>query len=192
MNSLESTIYERIANGDAIAFEYIFKTYYSYLLNYARQIVKNAEMAEEAVETAFIGFWESRGTIRLNTSIKSYLFKSVYHNCLNYVKHKKVEERYVLYFKHHIDTDDAGNIISSNYPLSTLIEKEINHAFEEAISKLPSQCRDVFLKSRFDGMSNEEIAARLGISVNTVRTQISRALTKLRISLKDYLQFLIF
>ena len=192
MNLIESNLYGRLIQGDHVAFEYIFKTYYSYLLNYARQILKNAEMAEEAVENAFISFWENRETIRFSTSVKTYLFTSVYHNCLNYLKHIKVKERYELYFKHHIETDDAGNIISTIYPLYTLIEKELDQALEEAIGKLPSQCRDVFLKSRYDGLSNEEIAIQLGVSVNTVRTQISRALSKLRVSLKEYFPFLFF
>jgi RNA polymerase sigma-70 factor (ECF subfamily) len=61
------------------------------------------------------------------------------------------------------------------------------HEIEEAINDLPEKCREVFYLCRFENMSYEEISAKLNISVNTVRTQMSRALVKLRESLKDYL-----
>ena len=187
MSLLERTIFERFKEGDECA----FKSYYNFLFNYAGQILKNADMAEEAVENAFINLWENRSTLIIDTSIKSYLFKSVYHNCLNQIKHLKVKERYLLYFKHHIAANRGDADEYTDYPLSRLIEKEMDLALEQALNKLPSQCREVFLLSRHDNLKNEEIAEKLGISVNTVRTQISRALSKLSTYLKEYLPLFI-
>ncbi|NJK95632.1 MAG: RNA polymerase sigma-70 factor [Bacteroidales bacterium] len=137
-------------------------------------------------------YGEARETLHLDTSLKSYLFKSVYNSCLNHIKHQHVKERYVLYFKHHIPTDETGNIITSDYPVSQLLEKELAEIIEQAVNQLPSQCREVFVLSRYKHLKNEEIAQKLNISVNTVRTQISRALARLRESLKDYLPFILF
>lgn len=187
MNPLEKNIFELFQHGDEKAFESIFKSYYNYLFNYSNQILKNAVAAEDIVEITFINFWENRNNILLETSVKSYLFKSAFNNCLNYIKHLQVMERYELYFKHHIETDDSGNIISDNYPLSQLIEKEQDLILELALKDLPDHCRKVFLLSRYENLKNEEIAVKLNISVNTVRTQISRALHKLRVQLQEYL-----
>ena len=192
MNLLERNIFEQFKKGDENAFEFIFKTYYGYLYNYSKQILKDPDAAEEAVEVTFLNLWENRANIVLESSIKSYLFRSVYNNCLNQLKHLLVKERYVLYFKHHVATDDSGSLISNDYPLSQVIEKELEQVLEKALNNLPPQCREVFLLSRHENFKNDEIAEKLNISVNTVRTQISRALTKLREKLKEYLPILLF
>jgi RNA polymerase sigma-70 factor (ECF subfamily) len=190
MNLFEKNVFDAFVLGDSKAFEYIFKTYFPYLLNYARQILKDAEAAEEIVSNSFMNLWENRSNIKLETSLKSYLFKSVYNNCLNHVKHLHVKERYVLYMKHHIPTDNEGNAMTDDYPASILIGKELAETINSTIESLPAQCREVFLMSRYEDLKNEEIAQRLNISVNTVRTQISRALVRLRQNLKDYLPLL--
>ena len=74
----------------------------------------------------------------------------------------------------------------SYYPLSNLISNESVEEVENAINALPDQCREIFTMSRFDELTYEEIASQLNISINTVRTQISRALHKLREQLKEY------
>jgi RNA polymerase sigma-70 factor (ECF subfamily) len=192
MNLLEENIFKQFRNGNENAFEFIFKTYYGHLHNYARQILKDPDAAEEAVEMTFLNFWENRMNIALSSSIKSYLFKSVYNNCLNHIKHLHVKERYVLYFKYHATTDNAGNLISDDYPLSRVIENELETLIQKALDNLPPQCREIFLLSRHESLANDEIAEKLNISINTVRTQISRALAKLRKSLKEFLSLILF
>lgn len=191
MNLFERNVFESFKQGDEKAFEYIFRTYFGFLLNYSKQILKNSDAAEEIVENTLLNLWENRTGIILETSLKSYLFKSVYNSCLNYIKHQRVKERYVLYFRHHIQTDETGEIIAPDYPISQLIEKELEGKIHTAINDLPAQCREVFLLSRYENLKNEEIARKLNLSVNTVRTQISRALAKLRESLSDYLPWLL-
>ena len=69
---------------------------------------------------------------------------------------------------------------------------EMERILQQAIESLPERCREIFKLSRMEGLQNKEIAARLGISVNTVEGQMSIALRKLRVALKDYLPFFIF
>ena len=82
---------------------------------------------------------------------------------------------------------DLLSPMSDGYPLANLISRETLLDIENAIDQLPEKCREIFCLCRFENMSYEDISARLNISVNTVRTQMSRALSKLRESLKDYL-----
>lgn len=80
----------------------------------------------------------------------------------------------------------------SDYPLGRLYEKEIIDILNNGIKNLPDACRKIFLLSRDKNMKYSDIADQMGISVNTVKTQIKIALTRLRENLKDYLVILLF
>ena len=77
-----------------------------------------------------------------------------------------------------------------NYTLTS--EEDIERVLMEAINKLPERCREIFLKSRIEGKKNREIAEELNISASTVENQMTIALKKLRLELKDYLPLLLF
>lgn len=182
MDPQEKKLYEKIKSGDEKAFESLFKAYYDSLLNYAFEIIKDYHIAEEIVGEVFIKMWEQRTKIVITTSIKSYLFKSVYNTCLNHIKHVKVKNKYKAYFYHHADFNKSDDY----YPLAKVIENELEVKIEETISGLPEKCREIFMLSRFNGKKNDEIAKKLDISITTVKTQISRALKKMREALTEY------
>jgi len=191
MTQNEKNIFDNLRMGDEKAFEYVFNTYYARLYNYAKIILKNNHEAEEVVEETFIKIWENRSKIIIDTSLKSYLFRSVYNLCLNQIKHTDVQNRYKAYFTQHVLSDEHGQFLNNDFPLSSIIEKELENSIEQAIQSLPEYCREIFLMSRYQNLKNEEIAEKLGVSINTVRTQISRALAKLRELLKEYIPFLL-
>jgi RNA polymerase sigma-70 factor (ECF subfamily) len=172
-----------LKTGDIRMFEDIYNTYYPLLLNYAENITKDTFMAEDAVSDVFLKLWEGRDNIEIESSLKSYLYKSVYNQCLNALKHIDIQNQYRDFFLHHPPIFEDG----SDYPLSRIIENEIQTILQKTIERLPDQCRKIFIMRRYDGMKHEEIARELSISIHTVRTQIHRALEKLRIELKDFL-----
>ena len=173
---------------DTALFEEIYTNYFPLLYNYAVTIVKDRQTAEDAVSDVFLKLWEERQFRNIETSVKSYLFKSVYNQCINVLQREKVHGKYENWLKHleYVNEND------SDYPLSGLIENELTELIAKAIEKLPPQCRKIFEMSRMEYQTHDEIAQTLGISVNTVHMQIKRALQKLRIELKDYLHILIF
>ncbi len=177
-----------LRTGNMQLFEEMYHAYFPGLYNYAIGITKNQTIAEDAVSEVFLRLWEGRNDTVIETSLKSYLFKSVYHQCLNMLKHIRVQDKYKDFFLRHVSPDEE----SLNFPLSDVIENEITEILHKTIEKLPEQCRRIFVMSRIDGMKHEEIAQELHISINTVRTQIRRALGKLRIELKDFLPMLLF
>jgi len=173
--------------GDIQLFEEIYHTYYPVLYHYAVSITKDQGMAEDAVSEVFLKMWEARNSTVIESSLKSYLFKSVYHQCLNSLKHIRVRDNYRNFFLHHPPLLED----ETDYPLSGVIENEINTILHKTIDQLPEQCRKIFVMSRIDDLKHEEIAQQLSISINTVRTQIRRALEKLRIELKDFLPLIL-
>jgi RNA polymerase sigma-70 factor (ECF subfamily) len=79
----------------------------------------------------------------------------------------------------------------SDYPLGQLYEKDVLEILDQGINKLPDSCREIFLLSRNDDLKYADIAEKQGISVNTVKTQMKIALSRLRDNLKDYLVILL-
>jgi RNA polymerase sigma-70 factor (ECF subfamily) len=187
----DKLIIGRLRQGDVVVFENLFKSHYRSLCVYAEELVREKAAAEEVVGDFFLKFWENHENITIQISLKAYLYTSIYNNCLKYLEHLKVLQKYRDYASYMVDNKDLWKPVSANYPLANLISQEIVGEIEQAINDLPDQCREIFSLSRFDELSYDEIAQKLGLSINTVRTQMSRALQKLRESLKEYLPFII-
>lgn len=162
------------------AFEQLFKTHYKALHAYANLILKDMELAEEVVQNMFLKFWEKRELLNVETSMKAYLYKSIYNDSLNYLKHEKVKLKYQDFAMHTADhlTDTA----SAKVELS-----ELEMRLRAALNELPEQCRTIFQLSRFEELKYREIADRLNISIKTVENQMGKALKLLRIKLVDFL-----
>jgi len=190
MHQLEKKILEEIRKGDSKAFEHLFKSYFAQILSYAKEILKDHHLAEEFAEDTFVKFWTDREKICINTSIRAYLFRCIYNRCINHFKHSKVKNKYRLFFLHHISPDETNSVYSFDFPLARILDKENENLLEESIAKLPKQCREIFILSRYEDLRNDKIAQKLGISVSTVKTQISRALVKLRKDLQEVLSLI--
>jgi RNA polymerase sigma-70 factor (ECF subfamily) len=161
----------------------IYLEQYAGLHRYAFTFVQDATMAEEMVHQVFLKLLERKEPLIIHTSVKSYLYRSVYHECLNSLKQQKVRQT--------IRLDNFTDAAHTETPAAKLQYNELETQVHAAIGDLPEQCRTIFQLSRFEELKYHEIAAQLGLSVKTVETQMSRALKKLRISLADYLPLLV-
>lgn len=178
---LEENFNERIQRGDVKAFETLFSSHYVKLTLFANRFLNDLAASEEIVSDVFAGLWEKRNTFIINTSIQSYLYKMTQNKCLNFIKHKKVENEYIGYLVRNNLLDDFHR------SWNPYLTKELEDQAKKAIEKLPEKCREVFKLSRFEHLKNREIAQRLNISPKTVERQITIALEKLRAYLKHSL-----
>jgi len=176
-----------IKEGDIHAFEFLYKEYYVLLCFIAEHIVKNADDAEEIVSDVFVKLWNNRDTLTITTSLKAYLIRAVRNTAINYVKKNATSKITDSLDKINYDLLFWDN----NYPLGQLYEKEIIETLHRGIAELPHGCREIFLLSRDEDLSYNDIADKLNISVNTVKTQMKIALSRLRVILKDYLEIVI-
>ncbi len=167
-----------------ISFSKLYSDYYVLLCTIAFKYLKDRQIAEDAVGEVFLNFWEKCEDIEISTSAKAYLVRSVKNWCLNYIQHQKVERRVME--KIEFESSLSGIAESDDYPLGVLYESDLASLIYNAIASLPEQCRKIFLLSRDEDLSYEKISERLNISVNTVKTQIRIALSKLRELLKGY------
>lgn len=164
------------------AFKEIFQAYYKRLHGFAYNYLGDIQEAEDVVQTVFLRLWEQRKNWNISVPLKSYLFSSVRNESLNVIRHRQVvsdSEREVIRIYREIGTDDK---FEDNQDLLGL-QEEIQRAFDA----LPSRCREIFTLSRRGGLTYPEIAKVLGISENTVSTQMGRALKHFRDHLSYYL-----
>jgi RNA polymerase sigma-70 factor (ECF subfamily) len=178
----ELFLYQEMKRGKEYAFDYFFNYYYPGLCVYAQKVISLPEQeARDLVQDVFVKFWNDREKSDIRFSIRSYLFASVKNRCLDRLRkrdgHIKTEEL--------TSYQDAGDETFETYILT-----ELEALFHSSLAKLPERCREVFELSRFQGLKNREIAEKLSISEKTVENQITKALTILKIELKDYLPLL--
>jgi RNA polymerase sigma-70 factor (ECF subfamily) len=165
-----------LSRGDQSAFQQVFDAWYIKLCQYAFTMVRDMDEAEDVVQSIFIKLWEKREELDIRQTIQSYLFKAVYHRCINVLEHRTIKLKY----QDH-ETRDAFRQVQS----PEVFPQELEDNIKRAINTLPPQCRTIFTMSRFEEMRYAEIADKLKISVNTVENQISKALKILRSELKD-------
>lgn len=171
----ERDIITAVREGNAVAFQQIFNANYQGLCQYAFTILKDSDEVQDIVQSVFLKIWEKRHELEIKHSIRSYLFKAVYHQCINQLEHRTVKLKHEEYAAYTQPSAQAPEI----FPLE--LEKNI----VTAVKGLPEQCRIIFMMSRYEEMRYAEIAKHLRISVNTVENQISKALKILRAKLKD-------
>lgn len=166
----ESAIFKKMQSGDWDSFNLIFEEYSDRLYAYALAFVKDKLLAEDIVQDTFIYLWTKRNNIGWQGSIYGYLFQSVRNACLNCKVKCKIENKYKEFVlaNHWEFTNDEESL------------EELHALAMDFISKLPEKCREIFILGCIDGMSYAGIAEKLDISVNTVKTQMQRAKSKLR------------
>ena len=189
---VESDIFFRLKDGDIAAFESLYKTYYAVLCKLAKTITHSHELAEEIVDDLFFYLWDNHDELQVE-SLHAYLFRSIRNNSEKACRSQAFRKGRV--------TDSIDNTLlciheylsDHEHPLGWLLEEEMKNTAKKAVDELPTECRQVFELSRYEGKKYSEIAQELGISVNTVKYHIKNAIKILssRISV-DVLGVLVF
>ncbi len=178
----DEILFVRMGRGEVEAFTTIYNKYHKLLYVLAYRYLMDKAMAEDAVQHVFTRFWEFRSELGVSISLKNYLITMTKNHILNVIRNE-------------------NNAIVKNYEIAqnapeyedTLIEnlekKELMSLFYEALDKLPPQKREICLMKVREELTNQEIADRLQLSVNTIKTHYSEALKLLRIHLGKMLIF---
>ena len=172
---------QRIKRSDSEAFRELFEIYRLDIFNFLHFKLGNIEAAEDFLQDVFIKIWERRFQLREETSIKSFLFTIARHAALNYFRHNKIVLKFQVEQRIRVSEED------SKY--QKFERNEVQQVLINAITKLPEKSRLPFMMSRFEGLTYNEIANRLSISVKTVESHMGRALKLLRESLQVTLDF---
>jgi RNA polymerase sigma-70 factor (ECF subfamily) len=171
--------------ADEQVFEKLFVDWYGPLHAYACSVLKDKSLAGEAVQAVFSHLWERREQLRIQASLKAYLYGSVYHECMSWLRREKIRRKYRSGLLMRLGKE-AGR--SAENAFDKAEAGELEQRFQRALDELPGQCKAIFQLSRFSDLTYREIAEQLGISVKTVEAQMSKALKLLRVKLADYLE----
>ena len=157
-------------SSNNVDIEALFRYNYRPLCLYALHYLQDVDLSEDIVQESYTALWEKlqEGAHILNR--KSYLYMMVRNRCLDHLRKKGIPTESLKPYDSYgiIDDDDAQERAQTEARMWT------------AIDSLPEKCREVFILSKRDGLKYEEIAEELGLSVNTVRNQISKALKVLK------------
>jgi len=183
MSPEEEIIWSRIQQKDGLAFESYYLDHYSRFFLMACKYLHDASLAEEIVNDVFVKLWQDGHQFRIDTSLRSYIYRAVINRSLDVLeKQKKDRENRKELSRRPEETEESQQIETN----------ELEIRLYKAIDELPEQCGKVFRMSRFEELKQQEIADRLGISIKTVKNHITYALKRLNNVLDDTLVVWIF
>ena len=153
-----------------INFNDLFRYNYRPLCLYALHYIQDVDLAEDIVQESYTALWEKLQDGAQVLNRKSYLYMMVRNRCLDHIRKKTIPTESLKPYDTYgiIEDDDAQERSQTEARIWT------------AIDNLPEKCLEVFIMCKRDGQKYEEIAEELGLSVNTVRNQISKALKVLK------------
>jgi RNA polymerase sigma-70 factor (ECF subfamily) len=176
----DQLLIEGLGRRDKAIFDYVFNYYYSSLCAFSNKYLDDHDADEDLVQDFFFSLWMEAPHLKITSSLKSYLFAGIKNRCLDFRKHQKVIEKHRAYILFSADNSD-------NTTDHFFAESELRLAIQKSMEKLSPRCREIFEMSRLNGLSNQEISEKLGISKRTVELQISNSLKILRKELIGYL-----
>ena len=183
MDESEKILLKKLKAGDDKAYKHLYDKHYTVLCHIAATLLKDDFLAAAIVDDVIFHLWEIRENVEIKSSLRMYLMSAVKRRCLNYMK----QNRFLYEKRSAFDFGWADNISDPAHPLGILLEKEMEDTIMKVVDNLPAESRKVFKKSRFERKKYEEIASDLGISINTVKYHIKRAISIISEKLEKYL-----
>jgi RNA polymerase sigma-70 factor (ECF subfamily) len=165
-------LFSLVKQDDIRAFEALYKRYWSLLVNAAYKRLDSQEKAEDIIQNIFIDLYQRRASIELTLSLTAYLHQALKFRVLNEYRSESIRIKY--------QKSLFLNLVCKNDFSDHLEAKELGLRINKVVNDLPEKCRQVFLLSRKENLSNKDISSSLNISVSTVEKHISKALKVLR------------
>ncbi len=168
------TLIRALKKGKSEAYSFLMHTYYYQLWVYATKLSKNQDLSKDIVQNVFVNVWINRKKLNDDFVVQSYLYRSVYNQ---FIDHYRKRKSVINLTKKHLNKIE--NSIENGYaPPEKLIQ-----ILRQEIEKLPPKCKQTFLLSKKEGLSNLEIATYLNLSIKSVEAHITKAFNLLRKSM---------
>lgn len=165
-----------LKSGDELAYTEIYNRYWQTIYTVAYNRVRNMGVAQDLVHDTFVSLWTAREKSSIE-NLKSYLGVATKYRVIEYIRREKLQNSYA---------QRTVSLFSSDHSVEDAMHyKEILNRVEKEIETLPEKCKLIFKTSRNENKSATTIAEELSLSKSTVENQINKALTRLRLVLKD-------
>lgn len=155
-----------INQKDEKAWKVLFESFYVPLCHHGIRIMRDEHLVADIVQETLIALWNSNARFENGKALAVYLYRAVANNSLKYLRDRNVEDKRLRQWLEEVELSEE------NY--SSVVREEVFRRLRDLVNQLPTDRREIMLMS-LEGMSGEEIATRLGISINTVKQQKYRA-----------------
>ena len=172
----DSIYIEGLKRKDPETYEVVFKMYYRVLVLFVERHVGDRNVAKDIVQDIFLKLYENCNVFPSDFNLKSWFYCLARNAAIDYLRHLKVEDRNKFLM---------AEAMLYAADIDKNVDEKLYLRIQEAIATLPEQCRRIVLMSVVDGKKYWEISNELGISMNTIRTQVARGYKKLREKLSD-------
>jgi RNA polymerase sigma-70 factor (ECF subfamily) len=163
-----------LKKGDRVAFYNIYERYCKRLYGFVLRYIKVEADADGIVQEVFIKIWESRNKLDAYTSFESFLFTIAYNTTISLLRKRANEKKYMDHLKSIQQIQKAPDLIDE------IQLKELNEQVHNLLNELTPRQKEIFQLSREDGLTHNEIAKKLNISLNTVKKHMANALSFLK------------
>jgi len=164
----------RITEGDEVAFRMLFDLYKNKVFDYLTGIVKSKEIAEELVMDIFLKLWLGREWIADIEHIEAFIKKVGYNKAIDFLRYAARNQKLQRVIAKEMASEPDRSLEIQ------LLEKDYQHIVQEAVRQLSPQRRLVYTLSRDKGMTHDEIARELNLSIHTVNNHTKEALKAIR------------
>lgn len=173
MAQKEKDFIEHLAKGADQAFQMLFEKYWSHVFSTVKKLVKSPELAEDISQEIFVKVWHRREELSTISNIEAYLYTVSKNTTLDALRKKVLVTENIDQLIHYFKDQSLT-------PQQRLEYQELQQNIQQAIDILPEKVKEVFVLSRFEGLSHEEISEKLHISITSSKTYIVRALKLIR------------
>lgn len=175
----EVELLQKLARGDERAFKMVYDQYKKKIYHYAMGFLHSEIYAEEVMQEVFLKIWLIRESVKTVNSLEAYLKTLTRNRCFDTLRKVIVDQKFAeqitkRYSELHNETEEA------------ILMNDTRIVLNNAINMLPQQQKEVYLLCQNEGLKYEEVAVKLNISVNTVKTHMKRALASLRSEIRNH------
>ncbi len=174
--------------SDLQSFNQLYTEYYAGFLRFANSYIRDMAVAEDVVSDSFIAYWENKNNLPSDSNTPAYILTTIKNKCLNHLQQKELQGRTLAKLQDHAhwELDLRISTLEACDP-EKLFSDEIQKIVDTTLASLPQKTIEVFTLSRYKNKTHKEIASLLDITTKGVEFHITKALTKLRANLKDYM-----
>ncbi|UII19005.1 RNA polymerase sigma-70 factor [Fulvivirga ligni] len=161
-------------------FKELFKSLYPSLCFFANSYLKDEADSQDVVQEIFLKVWENEVQFIHKNAAKSYLYNAVKNRCLDILSSSRMKA-----LDDRVPIESIENVFSDSFFYKEVIIIETSEVISQALDSLPKKCQEIINLS-LKKYTNQEIASKLSLSINTVKAQKKIAYKKLRPLLKQY------
>ncbi len=164
---------EGIKGRDTHVFADFFEEYYTDLVLFCGNYVRNLHSCEDIVDSVFVHIWETGDDFRIDRSLKSYLLAAVRNRALNELRHQKVRNE-------HSERILSGSMLEDNGVEEYIFYSELSRYYAEVVAAIPEPVRKTFLMFMDEEMKTRDISESLNISQRAVEMRLKKAFVLIR------------